>query len=224
MNKNIYETLNSLKEEKYKAFSSSLIPDAKENYILGVRTPKLRALAKALTVDDFSDSAFDFHEEKLLYAFVLSDLKDYNQCIKLTESFLEHIDNWAICDSFRPKSFKKNKESLIIKIYEWLESSHPYTVRFAIGMLMSHYLDEDFKEEYLIRVAQIRSSEYYVNMMIAWYFATALAKRYSTTVTFFINNSLGTWVHNKAIQKAVESYRVSAEEKELLKTLKRKVK
>ncbi len=221
MKKNILELLEPLIDVEYRKFHSLLIPDADKNYILGIRVPLLRKLAKALTVADFKEYDFKFQEEKLLYAFVISETKDYDECIVLTDNFLKHIDNWAICDSFRPKCFKNNKEHLILKIFEWLKSPHPYTVRFAIEMLMVHYLDEDFKEEYLTIVSKIRSGEYYVNMMLAWYFATAFAKKFKYVLPYFTNHSLDAWVHNKAIQKAIESYRVTDEQKQYLKTLKR---
>ncbi len=216
----IKENLINLSEEKYKSFSSSLIPGIPKSSVLGVRVPLLKKLSKELTVDDFKSFNFEYHEEKLLYAFVISNIRDFSECICETEKLLPLIDNWAVCDSFRPKCFAKNHEKLYPYILKWLESDSLYTLRFAIEMLMTHFLDDDFDASYLNIVSKIRSEEYYLNMMIAWFFATALAKQYNATIPYIEKKVLNPWVHNKAIQKAHESYRIYNETKEYLKTLK----
>lgn len=162
-----------------------------------------------------------YFDENQLHAFIISNMKEYDTCIERVEAFLPYVDNWATCDQLCPKVFKKHKEELLSSIDIWLKSENTYTLRFGIKMLMSHFLDEDFKDIYPQKVAEIQSSEYYVNMMIAWYFATALAKKYEAVLPFIEKGVLSPFVHNKAIQKAVESYRVSSEHKEYLKTLKR---
>ena len=149
-------------------------------------------------------------------------MKDAEECIRLVDKFLPYVDNWATCDQMSPKVFKKNKKLLLEYVNTWIKSDKTYVKRFAIGMLMEHFLDEDFKPSYLSKVAKIRSDEYYVNMMIAWYFATALAKQYDRTLPFIEEQKLDKWTHNKSIQKAVESYRITPEQKEYLKTLRRK--
>lgn len=223
MKTDVQNILISLADKEYKAFSGALIPTMPLDKVLGVRMPELRKLSKTLFIDDFKNCEYKYHEEKLLHALVISDISDFALCIAETERFLPHVDNWAVCDSFRPKAFKKHKEKLLPYIIRWLTSSHTYTVRFAIGMLMCHFLDGDFDEKYLDAVSGIKSDEYYVNMMISWYFATALAKQYEKTIKFFTSPMLDVWVHNKALQKAIESYRISPETKDYLRTLKRKV-
>ena len=222
MNKELFELISSFSEDDYKKFSSSLIPNVDKEFILGVRMPILRKIAKTLSLSQFENSDFKYQEEKLLYVLTLNEIKDYGKCIELVDDFLKYIDNWAVCDSLRPKAFKNNKDCLIVKISEWLKSSETYTLRFAIEMLMVYFLDNDFKEEYLVKVSEIKSKDYYVNMMIAWYFATALHKKYNHTVKIFESGILDGWTNNKAIQKAVESCRITGEQKEYLKTLKRK--
>ncbi len=220
MKMQIKKTLISLSEEKYKSFSSSLIPNIPEDSVLGVRVPLLKKLAKDLTTDDFKSFSFEYHEEKLLYAFVISNIRCFDECISETEIFLPLIDNWAVCDSFRPKCFAKNHKNLYPYIQKWLKSKEVYTLRFAIGMLMTHFLDLHFDETHIKIVSKIKSDEYYLNMMLAWYFATALAKQYNATIPYIEKKVLNPWVHNKAIQKARESYRIYNETKEYLKTLK----
>ena len=211
MKTEIKETLVGMSEEKYKSFSSSLIPNISKDSVLGVRVPILRRYAKDLKIQDFLEYNFEYHEEKLLYAFVISDIRDFEICILETERFLPLIDNWSVCDSFRPKCFIKNHEKLYPYIVKWLKSNEVYTLRFAIGMLMTHFLDGDFSKSHLDIVSKIKSDEYYLNMMISWYFATALAKQYKATLPYFENKKLDSWVHNKAIQKARESYRINKE-------------
>ena len=163
-----------------------------------------------------------YFEENQLQAFIISDMKDYAECLKATETFLPLVDNWATCDQMSPKIFKKHRKELLSSIVTWLPATHEYTVRFGIGMLMEHFLDEDFDEKCLKLVANIRREEYYIQMMQAWYFATALVKQYPAALPYLQEQRLNKWTHNKTIQKAVESYRITDEQKAYLKTLKRK--
>lgn len=219
--------LSKLQDLKYRDLQITTIPSVASDRITGVRTPALRALAKDLAKrEDISlfleDLPHKLFEEDQLHAFILSGMKDADECIKLVDKFLPYVDNWATCDQMSPKIFKKNKKLLLEYVNKWIKSDKTYVKRFAIGMLMEHFLDEDFKPSYLSKVAKIRSDEYYVNMMIAWYFATALAKQYDQTLPFIEEQKLDKWTHNKSIQKAVESYRIKPEQKEYLKTLRRK--
>ena len=221
----IRETLFSLREEKFAAFQAKLIPNVAPERVIGVRPPTLRKLAKTLRgsgqAEEFLKALpHEFFEENNLHAFLLCEMKDFEACVQAVEDFLPYVDNWATCDQMSPGVFRKNKQALLPHIRRWIASEQCYTRRFGIGMLMSHFLDEDFREEYLSLVSDIRSEEYYVNMMIAWYFATALAKQYEAALPYLENRRLDPWVHNKAIQKAVESFRVSDGHKTYLKTLK----
>ena len=221
----IRETLFSLRDEKFSTFQARLIPNVAPERIIGVRTPALRKLAKTLRgsgqAEEFLKALpHEFFEENNLHAFLLCEMKDFEACVQAVEDFLPYVDNWATCDQMSPGVFRKNKQALLPHIRRWIASEQCYTRRFGIGMLMSHFLDEDFREEYLSLVSDIRSEEYYVNMMIAWYFATALAKQYEAALPYLENRRLDPWVHNKAIQKALESFRVSDEHKAYLRTLK----
>ena len=221
----IRETLFSLRDEKFAAFQARLIPNVAPERIIGVRTPTLRKLAKTLRgsgeAEEFLKALpHDFFEENNLHAFLLCEMKDFDACVQAVEDFLPYVDNWATCDQMSPGVFRKNKQALLPYIRCWIASERCYTRRFGTGMLMSHFLDEDFREEYLRLVSDKRSEEYYVNMMIAWYFATALAKQYEAALPYLENRRLDPWVHNKTIQKAVESFRVSDEHKACLRALK----
>ena len=223
----IRERLFSFRDEKFAAFQARLIPNIAPERIIGVRTPELRKLAKALRGSDEAEAFLkelphEFFEENNLHAFLLCEIKDFERCVRRVEEFLPYVDNWATCDQLRPRVFAKNKQALLPCIRAWIASDRVYTRRFGIGMLMSHFLDEDFREEYLGWVSDIHSAEYYVNMMIAWYFATALAKQYKAALPYIEERRLDPWVHNKTIQKALESFRVSDEQKKLLRTLKSK--
>ena len=194
--------------------------------MVGVRTPALRALAKSLaTREDLGDFLADLphgtFDENQLHAFLLSGMRDYDACVRGVNAFLPFVDNWATCDQMSPKVFRKNKPALLGEIRGWLASDRTYTLRFAVGMLSAHFLDEDFDPSYLALAASVRSEEYYVRMMVAWYFATALAKQYDAALPFITDGKLDPWTHNKAIQKSVESYRVPPDRKEALKRLKR---
>lgn len=218
----IVKDLFLMQDEKYKDFTAKLIPNINKESIIGVRTPELRIYAKNIkNYDEFlSELPHAYHEENQLHSFIISNIKDYEKVIDLLNKFLPYVNNWATCDMLSPKVFAKNRNKLVENIKEWLKSKHIYTIRFGIEMLMSHFLDDDFKVEYLNLVKVIRSDEYYVNMMIAWYFATALAKHYKESVKVLENKELDTWTHNKTIQKAIESYRITEEQKEYLRSLK----
>ena len=221
----IVAELFRLQDTKYAAFQAKLIPTAEADRIIGVRTPALRALAKKLAKDE-DTAAFltqlphRYFEEDQLHAFVISLEKDFDKCAADVEAFLPFVDNWATCDQLSPKAFKKEPEKLLSYICTWIKSDKVYTVRFAIGMLMQHFLDERFDPKYADMVAAVRSDEYYINMMIAWYFATALAKQYDSIRPYLEEKRLDDWTHNKAIQKSVESYRITPEQKAYLKSLK----
>ena len=216
--------LFKLQDKKYKDFQSKLVPTIDPNTIIGIRTPKLRNLAKELVKGNYN-SFLDilphkYYEENLIHFFIISIIKDFDECIRRTNEFLPYVDCWPVCDQSSPKCFKKNHEKLLPYINTWIESNHTYTIRFGIRILMNEYLGEDFKPEYLELVSNIKSDEYYVNMMIAWYFATALAKQYKYTIKYIEKKKLDKWTHNKAIQKAIESYRITPEQKEYLRKLK----
>ena len=222
---NIRKELLSLQDKKYRDFQIKLIPTIDPETVVGVRTPDLRKMAKELLKrDDLADFLgelpHELFEENQLHAFMLSAMKDYDECIEGLQVFLPFIDNWATCDQLSPKVFKKHKEELLSHIKEWLKSDETYTLRFAIGMLMEHYLDDEFDMAYPETVSAVESEEYYVNMMRAWYFATALAKQYDAVLPYIENKRLDDWTHNKAIQKSVESYRITPEQKQYLKSLK----
>lgn len=224
MNK-IQNKLFEMQDLEYKAFHSKLMPTIDEDKIIGVRIPVLRKFSNEFAKSDdakkfIRDLPHTYYEENNLHAFLIEKTKYFQEAVKLTEDFLPYIDNWATCDSFSPKVFKNHKDEILVFAKKWMKSEHTYTVRYGIGVMMRYFLEEDFKEEYLELVASVKSGEYYVNMMIAWYFATALAKQYESAVMYIREKRLDTWVHNKAIQKAVESYRVPNETKEYLKTLK----
>ena len=223
--KYVREKLFDLQDLKYKAFHSKLMPTVDSDLVIGVRTPELRKFAKEflkteLAEDFLATLPHKYYEENNLHAFIISSMKDFNETVEKLNVFLPFVDNWATCDMMRPVVFKKHRQELLFEIERWLESDEPYTVRFGIEMLMVHFLEEDFDISYPQKVAEIRSEEYYVRMMIAWYFATALAYRYDEILPFIEEGKLDPWTHNKTIQKAVESYRITPQQKEYLKKLK----
>ncbi len=223
---NIREELFKLQDKKYKDFQAKLIPGISSDLVIGVRTPELRNLAKKVVKENnyssfLSDLPHKYFDEKQLHAFIISEIKDYDECINYINKFLPYVDNWATCDQMSPKIFKNHKDDLIKCIKKWIKSKKTYTIRFGIGMLMQYFLDDDFKIEYLDLVSKVESEEYYVNMMKAWFYATALAKQYSDTIKIIENNILDKWTHNKTIQKAIESYRITSNQKEYLRGLKR---
>lgn len=216
--------LFALQDLKYKDFQCKLMPTVAPERVIGVRTPKLRKLAKELfkeseAAEFLSMLPHDYYEENNLHGFLVEQMRDYNAVVAAIDAFLPYVDNWATCDSMSPKVFKKHRPELLKEIRRWMASERTYTIRFGIGMLMAHFLDEDFSPEHLAWVAGLRSEEYYVNMMIAWYFATALAKQWDKAIPYIEQHRLDKWVHNKAIQKAVESYRITDGQKSELRTL-----
>lgn len=223
----IQQELFRNQDRKYRDFQAKLIPTLEPQAMIGVRTPVLRAFAKTLYKEnDFSDFLnalpHKYFEENQLHAFLISEIKDFDICIEELNRFLPFVDNWATCDQMSPLILKKHREKLLEQIKKWMKSEKTYTVRFAVKMLMQHFLDEEFDCEYPKLIVTIHSEEYYVKMMIAWYFATALAKQYEAILPFLENKSLESWTHNKAIQKALESNRISDERKKYLRTLKLK--
>lgn len=225
MQKTIQQQLFELQDLKYRDFHAKLVPGMNVNDIIGVRTPELRKFAKQLAKDErvgdfLAVLPHRYLDEMNLHGFIISELKDYDECLEEIERFLPYVNNWATCDLLSPKAFKqkKNRVRLIEDIKRWMASDEPFIIRFGIEMLMSFYLDEDFKPEYLKWVSDIRHEHYYVKMMVAWYFATALAKQWESTLPYIVESTLEKWTHNKAIQKAIESYRIKPEQKELLKS------
>ena len=221
----LLKRLFNLQDLKYRDMQIKIIPNIDPESIIGVRTPDLKNLAKEiLKSGDYKafieELPHKYFEENQLQAFIISGIKDINECMEELEKFLPYVDNWATCDQMSPKVFKKHKEELLTCIKVWIASDKPYTIRFGVGMLMEHFLNEDFDLSFPEMVANLRSDEYYVNMMIAWYFATALAKQYQSIIPFIEQKRLDDWTHNKAIQKSVESYRITEEQKKYLKTLK----
>lgn len=225
---NVHEIQQELfrnQDKAYGTFQARLLPTLSPQTIIGVRTPVLRGLAKILYKEnDYSDFLnclpHTYFDENQLHAFLISEMKDYALSIEALNRFLPYVDNWATCDQMSPKIFKKHRVLLLEQIKIWIASENTYTVRFAVGMLMQHFLDEDFDMEYPRMILNIRSEEYYVKMMIAWYFATALAKQYPSILPILEEKLLEPWTHNKAIQKALESHRISEEQKQYLRTLK----
>ena len=217
----IQERLFALQDKEYQAFQAKLMPTVDPDAVIGVRMPALRELMKEVRGTEEAEDFIRilphrYYEENTLHGLLLAALKDPERCTAELDRFLPYVDNWATCDVISPVSFKKHPACLLPKVREWLASEHVYTVRFGIGVLMKFYLDEDFDPAYPEWVTAVRSDEYYVNMMIAWYFATALAKQPEAVMPYLVNHRLDPWTHNKTIQKARESYRVPPEMKEEL--------
>ena len=226
MNKaDLYRKLYDLQDLKYRDMQIKIIPTVEPESVIGVRPPELKSIAKDILKDGnykgfLEELPHRYFEENQLHAFIISGIKDLNECMEDLETFLPYVDNWATCDQMSPKIFKKHKDVLFSHIKEWVNSEKKYAVRFGVGMLMEHFLDDDFDPLYPELVAKLRSEEYYVNMMIAWYFATALAKQYESILPFIEEKRLDDWTHNKAIQKSVESRRITEEQKRYLRSLK----
>lgn len=221
----IREKLFEYRDPENAAFQAKLTPGIPQETFLGVRVPKLRMIEKQFRNTEESKKFLNtlphkYYDENILHSVFISNLKDYDQVLDALKIFLPYVDNWAVCDTLRPVVFKKQKVNLLDKIKEWIASEKTYTCRFGIDMLMTYYLDDDFQEEYLALVADVHSEEYYVKMMIAWFFATALAKQWDAAISYIENKMLDSWVHNKTIQKACESYRITGEQKVYLRTLK----
>lgn len=222
----LQEELSKISDKEYAIFQSKLTPGIDPKLFLGVRVPVLRKFGKEYIKKEESKSFLKqlphkYYDENMLHALLVSEMKDFDQIIENLNSFLPFVDNWAVCDIMSPKALKKNKIRLIEYIKQWIKSKETYTCRFGIEMLMSFYLDDDFDADYLKIVAKVRSNEYYVNMMIAWFFATALTKQWDASIPFIKNNALDSWTHNKTIQKCCESYRINEEQKTFLKKMKR---
>ncbi|MCD8224295.1 MAG: DNA alkylation repair protein [Clostridiales bacterium] len=224
MSEKITRELFARQDLGYRNFSAGLTPNLDPAVIIGVRQPALRLLAKSIAgtaeaAAFLQELPHSYYEENNLHGCLISGMRDYDACIAATEAFLPYVDNWATCDLMSPKVFRKHLSELLSHIRSWLRSGHTYTVRFAIGMLMKFYLDEAFDEEYPALVASVRSEEYYVNMMIAWYFATALAKQWERVIPYLEERRLDRWTHRKTIRKAIESRRITREQKEYLRSL-----
>ena len=220
----IYDRLLQHQDEEYREFQSKLVPNIPKESILGVRTPDMRAVTKEVfgtpEAEEFLKSLpHGCYEENLVHFFLIAKIKDFDACVTAVERFLPYIDCWPVCDQSSPKVFTKHHDRLLPYIRKWIASDHVYTSRFGMRMLMNEFLGGDFKEEYLGWVAEKQGEDYYLKMMVAWYFATALAKQYDASIVYFEQKKLDPWTHKKAIQKAIESFRVSDEHKAYLKTL-----
>ncbi|MBQ5503509.1 MAG: DNA alkylation repair protein [Oscillospiraceae bacterium] len=220
----VYERLSACRDEEYRDFQSKLVPNIPKETVLGVRTPDMRKIAKEIRGTEeaevfLAQLPHEYYEENLVHFFLIAEIRDFDECVKAVETFLPYVDCWPVCDQSSPKVFARNHERLLPFIKKWIGSEHVYTARFGIRMLMNEFLGEDFRPEYLEWVAAVKGEDYYIKMMVAWYFATALAKRYDESVVYVEERRLEPWTHKKAIQKAIESFRVSDEHKEYLKTL-----
>ena len=228
MSNSIQTRLFALQDKPYAAFQSRLTPNVDPEKFIGVRVPACRQLAKELYKNE-ADAVRDFltrlpheyYDENMLHGLLIAEIKDFGDCVDALERFLPYVDNWAVCDVMAPRCFVKHKQELLPAIMKWMGSSEEYTVRFGLEMLMSHYLDEDFEPAYLERAAELRSDKYYVNMMLAWFFATALTKQWDSAIPYIEARRLDEWVHNKTIQKARESFRITEAQKQYLLSLKR---
>lgn len=221
----IRNDLFAMQDNDYREFHSKLIPNVEKDLVIGVRTPALRKYAKQLAKRPeaalfLQELPHKYYEENNLHGFLLEEMKDFGQLVVALDAFLPYVDNWATCDMIAPKVFKKHLPALLSIIKDRLSSEHVYVVRFYIGMLLKHYLDDAFSTEYLDWVLSVKREEYYIKMMVAWYFATALAKQYDAAIPYIEEKRLEIWTHNKAIQKALESYRITKEQKEYLKSFK----
>ena len=224
MTRDVQKRLFEMRDTGYRDFHARLIPTVKKEKIIGIRTPMIRKFAKEFGKTEESEMFLkalphQYYEENNLHGLLIEQIKDYDKCLKELERFLPYIDNWATCDLLALHMMKKHRDVFIREVYRWMGSDKPYTIRFGISMLMHHYLDEEFKPEYAKKVASIRSEEYYVNMMRAWYFATALAKQYEKILPFLEEQRMDIWTHNKTIRKSIESYRITKEQKDYLRTL-----
>ena len=220
----VQKRLFEMQDAEYRDFHAKLVPTMEKTKFIGIRTPMLRKFAKKFGKTEESEIFLQvlphqYYEENNLHGLLIEQIRDYDKCLEELERFLPFIDNWATCDLLALHMMKKHRDVFIREVFRWIESDQPYTIRFGISMLMHHYLDEEFKTEYPEKVAAIRSEEYYVNMMRAWYFATALAKQYEKVLPFLEKRQMDVWTHNKTIQKAIESYRITSEQKEYLRTL-----
>ena len=221
----LQQHLFGMRDAAYAAFIAKLTPGFPPSHFIGVRVPLLRTIACSFAKEEAASQSFlshlphSYYEEDMLHGMLISLVKDYDRCLDLTDRFLPYVDNWAVCDTLSPKVFAKHKALLLENILRWSSSSHTYTCRFGLRMLMTHFLDDSFSADFLEIPAAIRSEEYYVKMMVAWFFATALAKQWEATLPYLENRQLDPWTHRKTIQKAIESYRIPPERKDYLRTL-----
>ena len=221
----LQQNLFGMRDAAYAAFIAKLTPGFPPSHFIGVRVPLLRTIARSFAKEEAASQSFlshlphSYYEEDMLHGMLISLIKDYDRCLDLTDRFLPYVDNWAVCDTLSPKVFAKHKAQLLENILRWSSSSHTYTCRFGLRMLMTHFLDDSFSADFLEIPAAIRSEEYYVKMMVAWFFATALAKQWEATLPYLENRQLDPWTHRKTIQKAIESYRIPPERKDYLRTL-----
>ena len=221
----VQKRLFEMQDAEYRDFHAKLVPTMEKTKFIGIRTPMLRKFAKKFGKTEESEIFLQvlphqYYEENNLHGLLIEQIRDYDKCLEELERFLPFIDNWATCDLLAVKTVKNHLDLYISEVYRWMESDQPYTIRFGVNMLMKYYLGDNFKIEYPEKVAAIRSEEYYVNMVRAWYFATALAKQYEQILPFLEERRMDLWTHNKTIQKAIESYRITSEQKEYLRTLK----
>ena len=221
----LQQNLFGMRDAAYAAFIAKLTPGFPPSHFIGVRVPLLRTIARSFAKEEAASQSFlshlphSYYEEDMLHGMLISLVKDYDRCLDLIDRFLPYVDNWAVCDTLSPKIFAKHKAQLLENILRWSSSSHTYTCRFGLRMLMTHFLDDSFSADFLEIPAAIRSEEYYVKMMVAWFFATALAKQWEATLPYLENRQLDPWTHRKTIQKAIESYRIPPERKDYLRTL-----
>lgn len=223
----LQQNLFGMRDAAYAAFIAKLTPGFPPSHFIGVRVPLLRTIARSFAKEEAVSQSFlshlphSYYEEDMLHGMLISLVKDYDRCLDLTDRFLPYVDNWAVCDTLSPKVFAKHKAQLLENILRWSSSSHTYTCRFGLRMLMTHFLDDSFSADFLEIPAAIRSEEYYVKMMVAWFFATALAKQWEATLPYLENRQLDPWTHRKTIQKAIESYRIPPERKDYLRKLRK---
>lgn len=223
----LQQNLFGMRDAAYAAFIAKLTPGFPPGHFIGVRVPLLRTIARSFAKEEAASQRFlshlphSYYEEDMLHGMLISLVKDYDRCLDLTDRFLPYVDNWAVCDTLSPKVFAKHKAQLLENILRWSSSSNTYTCRFGLRMLMTHFLDDSFSADFLEIPAAIRSEEYYVKMMVAWFFATALAKQWEATLPYLENRQLDPWTHRKTIQKAIESYRIPPERKDYLRTLRK---
>ena len=223
----LQQHLFGMRDAAYAAFIAKLTPGFPPSHFIGVRVPLLRTIARSFAKEEAASQSFlshlphSYYEEDMLHGMLISLVKDYDRCLDLTDRFLPYVDNWAVCDTLSPKVFAKHKAQLLENILRWSSSSHTYTCRFGLRMLMTHFLDDSFSADFLEIPAAIRSEEYYVKMMVAWFFATALAKQWEATLPYLENRQLDLWTHRKTIQKAIESYRIPPERKDYLRKLRK---
>ena len=223
----LQQHLFGMRDAAYAAFIAKLTPGFPPRHFIGVRVPLLRTIARSFAKEEAASQRFlshlphSYYEEDMLHGMLISLVKDYDRCLDLIDRFLPYVDNWAVCDTLSPKVFAKHKAQLLENILRWSSSSHTYTCRFGLRMLMTHFLDDSFSADFLEIPATIRSEEYYVKMMVAWFFATALAKQWEATLPYLENRQLDPWTHRKTIQKAIESYRIPPERKDYLRTLRK---